>query len=309
MIHPVAGAAAGALVVIAFATTIAAPGPAPDAPALTQRTDSTWRQHDAAADSAAAREDWVAYRHHSVKLRELMHGHPGALLALARADAQLGDTAAALEWVRAFAGTGLVRNLVADSALTPLHGTVEWRDALARIDANRTAVHRAAMAVLVPDTLMIAEYISPASSGRWLVSSVHRSRIVSVAADGPLREVSRAGGDVPGGFFALARGQRGQALWATTANLAQVAGYSPADAGRSALLSIDASTGRVLRRYDAPRDGDPHFFGDIAVTAAGDVIVSDDRDLRAGAVYVLRAGSDSRTTCSASRSWTRHRAM
>jgi hypothetical protein len=177
-----------------------------------------------------------------------------------------------------------------------LHGTVGWRESLERIDRNRTAVRRAAIAVLIPETLVIAEYISPAAGGRWLVSSVHQSRIFSVSPNEPLREVLRGSTEEPGGFFALARGTRGQALWTTTANLAQVAGYAQEHAARTALLSVDAASGRVLRRYPAPADGEPHFFGDIGVMANGDVIVSDDRDLRAGALFVLRSGTDSLAT-------------
>jgi hypothetical protein len=296
MIEPIARSTAAVLVLLALLAAAGDRASADPQRRMHQRADSTWRQHDAAADSAAARNDWRAYRHHAARLRDLMHGHPGALLALARADAQLGDTAAALGWVRAYAAAGLVRNMSADSALAPLHGTAGWRESIERIDRNRTAVHRAALAMLIPDTLVIAEYISPAAAGRWLVSSVHQSRIFSVAPDQPLREVMRASPDEPGGFFALARGTRGQALWTTTANLAQVAGFAPENASRTALLSVDASSGRVLRRYPAPADGEPHFFGDIGVLANGDVVVSDDRDLRAGAVFVLRNGADSLTT-------------
>ena len=78
-------------------------------------------------------------------------------------------------------------------------------------------------------------------------------------------------------------------LWATTEGLPQARGLPAADRGRAAVLQYDLDSGRQLRRYDLPDDGQRHEPGDIALGPGGDLYVSDGGF---GAVYVARpAGS------------------
>ncbi|HEX6880174.1 MAG TPA: hypothetical protein VF135_07410, partial [Terriglobales bacterium] len=60
-----------------------------------------------------------------------------------------------------------------------------------------------------------------------------------------------------------------------------------ADWGRSALLEIDLTSGKVRHRFDLPSDGAPHVLGDAALLPSGELIVSDGLG---GAVYRFRKG-------------------
>src|SRR5262245_27342284 len=72
--------------------------------------DSTWREHDAAADSAAAHRDWPAYLRHVQILDSLMHHHPGVTQALARGYAQQGEIDRALQLLVDLSQTGVWRD-------------------------------------------------------------------------------------------------------------------------------------------------------------------------------------------------------
>src|SRR4029079_16663967 len=78
-------------------------------------------------------------------------------------------------------------------------------------------------------------------------------------------------------------------LWMSTAPLPPVPGYHKGDdaARASSIASIDVSTGHVLRRIELRPDGKPHALSDLALTPAGDVLVSD--ATRRG-LYIVRAG-------------------
>jgi hypothetical protein len=69
----------------------------------------------------------------------------------------------------------------------------------------------------------------------------------------------------------------------------QGAAYRKEDANRSAMLRYDLATGRLVKRYEVPRDAKAHVLGDMTLSPAGDVYVSDSVD---GTVYTIRKGKD-----------------
>jgi hypothetical protein len=101
---------------------------------------------------------------------------------------------------------------------------------------------------------------------RLFVSSVRTGLIF---ADG--REFAR----VPWGAFGMAADPGRGILWVTTTALAQFEDFAAGDKGRSALVSIDLGSGKVLETYPAP-EGE-HHFGDVTVAPDGAVYVSDSR--------------------------------
>src|SRR6185295_20378665 len=78
-------------------------------------------------------------------------------------------------------------------------------------------------------------------------------------------------------------------LWMSTAPLPPVPGYRKGDdtARASSIAAIDPATGRIVQRIELRPDGKPHALSDLAVTSAGDVLVS---DATGGGLYILRAG-------------------
>jgi len=58
--------------------------------ALRAQSDSTWRDHNRAAEAAIAQGDWTGARRQLVEVDRLLGGHPAVALALARNALRLG---------------------------------------------------------------------------------------------------------------------------------------------------------------------------------------------------------------------------
>jgi hypothetical protein len=55
---------------------------------LAAQSDSTWRDHGAAAEAARRAGDWPAYRLHLQRADEILGAHPGVVIGLARVAAR-----------------------------------------------------------------------------------------------------------------------------------------------------------------------------------------------------------------------------
>ena len=248
--------------------------------------DSTWREHSAAADSARVHGHWAAYREQAAVLYRELNGHPGAVLALARANAQLGDTAAAMKWLRQYAAMGLVRDLGADSLLAPLHGTKAWRALLAQMSKNREAVHHARAAFTIPDSEFVAEDIAyDPGAKRFFVSSIREGRIVQVK-DGVASPFVSDSGDRS--LMALGVDARHGVLWATAAGLPEAADSLAWDG--TVVLRFALATGALEDSYDVASDTARDVYGDLDVTPAGEVLFTNSVG---GQLYAIAPAGDS----------------
>ncbi|HEV8214717.1 MAG TPA: esterase-like activity of phytase family protein, partial [Gemmatimonadaceae bacterium] len=253
------------------------------------QAESTWQDHDRAARAAAAKGDWATFRDHYLRVEAILRGHAAVVLALARAESRLGDTAAAFAYLRRYAAMGLARDISSDSGFLNLHGSPSWSDYQRRIADNLRPLPFAGVVATLPDSDFLAEDIVwDAPRRRFFVSSIRYGRIMAVSRDGKVAEFSHT--DRGFGMLGLAIDERRHVLWASAEAMPQTKTYTASDAGRSMLLRYDLATGRLQRRYDLPRDSTGHEPGDIVVAANGDLYASDGR---AGQIWVVRASRDS----------------
>jgi len=240
-----------------------------------------------ASRAAMARGDLAEARAQAVIADSVACGHPGSMAMLARIAARTGDRSEALRWLREFAATGLIGRFVRDTTFAVLSDDAEFQAIAARLDSNGASIARASAAFRLSDPLLLAEDVAwDAASRRFLVSSIHRGAIVSVDPAG--REAPfLPGGDGIWGVYAVGVDTARDRVWATTAAGPECERYAQADSGRSALVALDRRTGRVLRRFELPRDGARHVLGDMTIGPDGAVYVTDSV---AGGVYRLRPG-------------------
>jgi sugar lactone lactonase YvrE len=257
------------------------------------RADTTWREHDAAADVARRAGDWAAYRHHVGRMYDEVGNHPSLLLALARAETRLGRAPQALEWLGRYAAMGLLLD-PADTAWAALRAHPGW-PALARraVVDNAAPVTAAATHFALPDSAFMPEGIArdPADGALYL-SGLRDGSILRRGADGRFAVfVAPAGaGEGRWAMLALAVDPGRRLLWATTAAAPYFRGHQPADSGRTAVLAFELGSGRMVRRAELPRDGRRHTLGDMTVAADGTVYAS---DADSGEFYRLAPGADS----------------
>jgi hypothetical protein len=305
----VVGPAAAGLAAILGSAGLAALGPAASAGVAPAAAPApTWEEVQHAAKLAHDRRDFPAFREDCRRLLVLISGHPDAVLAMGKAEALLGNTTAAMEWLNRFAGMGLTRDLAAEADLAALKPTGAMADLVARIAANGKPVSRAARVFTLADPELLTEDIAyDAGRRRFLISSIRQAKIVAVdASTGATADFVPAGRDAIWGVLALAVDARRGVLWATTAAMAQTRGYRAADAGHTAVLRYDLATGVLQQRYDLPLQARPassaasgatanveRVLGDMTVGPNGDVYASEGE---AGAVYLIRHDRDALET-------------
>ncbi len=261
-------------------------GHVPDARA--QATDSTWRDHDHAAREARLRGDWRGSVTHLEKMDMLLNGHPGVVLGIARAQAQAGDTGAAIRSLERLVAMGMAHDVAGDTLLGAVRAHREGRDIARRLRMNSDTVGVIRTIAVLPDKDFVAEGITwdPARR-RFLVSSIRHRRVVSVGLDGkvaPLLDLARDGAWAA---LAVATDAAHDRLWVTSEWTPTMIGAEHADSGRSAVLRYDLRRPTRPTRLELPRTA--HAPGDIAVASNGDLFVS---DARTGSVYMVRNGRD-----------------
>jgi ketosteroid isomerase-like protein len=121
-----------------------------------------------------------------------------------------------------------------------------------------------------------------------LVASIRYGKVVALSAKGTASDFIDLAREGAWSALALAVDSARDRLWVTTEGLPHLARGSGPDSGRAAVLLYDLEKGTLRRRYELPQRG--HELGDICLAASGDLYVSDGR---AGAIYVVRNGSDS----------------
>ena len=261
---------------------------------LAAQQDSTWRDHDRAQRDARLRGDWAASRGHLERMEATLTGHPSIIYALARASAQLGDTARVVAELERLAAAGVMQDVEADLQFVGVRQAPAVASVIAKLKANSAPVGTFEAVATMPEVDFVAEgVIWDAARKRLLVSSMRHRRIVAVRRDGsvsPFIDIARDGSWSPMGMAIDASRNR---LWVTTEWSPFGLNSSRADSGRSDVLQYDLSTANVRARYQLPSAGGQHEPGDIAAASNGDLFISDGR---AGLMYVVRDGTSTLDT-------------
>jgi hypothetical protein len=253
----------------------------------------------AAPDSAAAQfqrlqaqlhqshqaHDHAGYLAAAQQLAQLLNGSPDALLELARARLESGDTEGARHELQRYAAMGQGADLLQVSQeFAPLLAGAAGAPLQQALAANREPVAGGERVLALADGALLAEDVdwSPATA-EFFISSVREHKLVAVKADGRSRDFAVA----PDGWPLVALkvdAARGR-VWTTEVALRELSFSPSTDWGKSALLCYELRSGRLLQRIDGPQDSN---LGDLVLTRQGAVIVSDGDG---GGVYRLAPGA------------------
>ncbi len=242
----------------------------------------------AAATKTCGARNFSDCRQHLLRLHELLDGRGDIVYRLAKVEANLGHRTAALEWLTVFSKMGLT---FADPAseLGSLKDNTQFQAALSRLALARKPVTRSRLFATLPENDLVAEDIAFDSvTDRFYISSVRHRKILSMSRQGKTAVFTTQEDPTVWAILALGVDAKRSYLWASTASMPECLGCNSAQEGRSALLRYSLDSGTLLKRYDLPRDS-KHALGDMTVSAAGDVFVSDGY----GAVYWVDHARDS----------------
>jgi hypothetical protein len=249
-----------------------------------------WRQERGAVVKAYQAKDYSAMRELLLKQHADFPSVRGPLYNLACAEALLGHTVAALDWLRKFADSGLDQDPRKDPNLASLRDSSEFEAIERQMERNRAPVSKATTFFTFPDENALTEDLAYDPRTRtFYASSVHLSKIFAIDRAGKLRDFIGEGQDGVWSVLALSVDAKRRILWASTAAMPNAAAYRKEDENRSAMLRYDLETGRLVKRYELQRDGKAHVLGDMTLSPSGDVYVSDSVD---GTVYTIHPSKD-----------------
>jgi hypothetical protein len=257
--------------------------------AAAQNWTESYPQEAAAAGKTCRAKQYEDCRSHLMRLVELLDGRADVVYNLASVEARLGNKDAALRWLDIYSRSGLTfADPATDEDLAPVKSLPEFAAIEERVKAAHGPVSHNQLFATLPEKDLISEDIAydPATR-RYFISSVRHHKILSLDSKGRFAEFVPDGQTDLWAILALGVDAKHRVLWATTAAMPESIGYSAAMEGRSALLKYSLDKGTLLKRYDLPA-AEKHALGDMTVSSAGDVYVSDGY----GAVYWVNHAED-----------------
>jgi hypothetical protein len=244
---------------------------------------------------ALARGDTAGYLDGSGQAYRLAPTSPVLAYHYARALALTGEADAALAILARLAAEEAVSvfDAPADSAFAAIAATPAFRAVAARIERARRPVSHSRMAFELPERDLIPEGTAYDGKSRTLyLSSFYKRKIVAVSPEGVARDFTGPGQDGLGPVAGLEVDPRRRELWAATIHVpgGPMPVLDSTMLGFGALHRYDLATGRLIRRYVLPPEGElQHGFNDLTVLPNGDVYTTDSQG---GGVYVVPAGRD-----------------
>lgn len=219
-------------------------------------------------------KDFPAYRKTLEQVLELRPNHPRILYNLAGACALTGDSAGALKRLGQIAAMGLSFPAGKDDDFATIAKTEAFQAILKRFDANRAPTTRSKKLFQLADKELLTEGIAYDPVKKvYYIGSVHKRKILKVAANGTAKDFSKPE-DGLWGMLGMSVDAKRRRLWAASAAVPEMEGFTKADDGASGLFEYDLKTGRLLNSYLLPRNG-PHVLGEAIVMPNGDVFTSD----------------------------------
>lgn len=237
----------------------------------------------AAAEAAIKADDLALAEQKLTEALALNPLYPPTLARLVTVQAARGEIDAGVESAARYAATGLLLDMDRNPERTKLKASPAYAAVGARLAEN--AKLKGALAWSLPiDGATPLEGVAYDPAGKRLFLSLVGGRSVLVG-DRVSGFKALTGSDV-GGVFGMAYDAKARVLWAAEASGPGIP-RSEATAAATAVLKLDARTGKVLGRWPAPVDGVKHQIGDVFLGADGTLFASDSVG---GAIYRLRPG-------------------
>ncbi len=221
------------------------------------------------------------------RIAALLDERTDVLYRLAKVEARLGHLHASLGYLKPYAYSQLdLGDPAAQPEFQALRTTVDFQalELVYRAGLQPTGSH--AQLAIAPAADLVAEDLAlDVRSGLRYLTSVHVGKVLALDAAGHWSDFADAAELSAWGIYAVSVDAAHARLWLSSVAGAVSPPFRPAEQGHSAVLRLNLDTHAVERKYEL-RDGQPHAFGDMALSAAGDLYVSDGAG---GGVYCIRA--------------------
>jgi hypothetical protein len=238
------------------------------------------RAMQAARDAAAALEakDFATAVGKLETAVELRPDFPQVLLDLAQAyvGAERPDDAVAT--LQRYAKLGLHSPIDKAAEFAPLRGRKDFQDVVKQVAANLHPKGKGDIGFTLRDVTGLIEGIAwRQKSGQFYFSDVHHRAVWTREKEGALKRFTPEGDELLG-VFGLAVDEANGILWAASAAVPAMRGFTPELSGTAALAEIDLETGAIRRTIPLPRVANSestHVLSDLALAPDGSVYLID----------------------------------
>jgi sugar lactone lactonase YvrE len=257
--------------------------PTPDAPAILTRSEvqaltTAYLQAGAALGSG----DMAAVASKLTRGLEVNPGDESLIYDIASSFAQAGRVEDSLSWLERL--VELRSNLVPQERDFPGLQGERYQRIVQTLQRN-TPISRSASAFTLPESDLIAEGIAHDPVTRtFFVSSIHKRKVVAIRPDGTVSDFATSEAQLDSVLGMRVDPVR-RVLWVNSYATPTMRGFDESLRGRSTLHKFDLTTGRQVARF-VRGPGGKHLLNDIAVSAAGDLFLTDSET---GEVLKLRA--------------------
>lgn len=138
-----------------------------------------------------------------------------------------------------------------------------------------TVIHSDTAFVLRDRTLHMESVALDPLTGIFYLGSVHQRKIVAVDKRGDVRDFTAPGAHGLTAVFGVRVDARRKSLWACSSPMEEMQNYD--STAKSAVSQFDLKSGKLLRQY-FPTEKSGHVFGDLVLSAKGEVFVSDSKN-------------------------------
>ena len=266
-----------ALLALIVTSSIAAQQPQTDDPiALSQRAGAAYAE-------GRFREAGDLY----ARMLQRIPRNVSVRVAYARALAKEQRVEDALRELEAAAAFGLRFN-ADDPAFDTIASHARFKSIVSKMRARSAPVVRSTTAFLLEKDLIPESVAFDRTSGAFYVGSMYKRKIVKIAVDGSVTDFIPSQRDGLFGVLGMKVDAEHGELWANSCNSDRppMEVRDPATAGQAAIFRYDLGSGKLIRRYAAPR-GDanaPFCFNDLVLAPNGDVYATTGGD----GIYRLR---------------------
>jgi hypothetical protein len=217
---------------------------------------------------AEKRGDCAAYGDHMKQALALAPGHPALLRHVARALACQGRADAAVEMLRRAVATGADLAIGDDAYFESLRERDDFQRLLQEVEAHKQPLGHADVVFRLDVGDLLPEGIAyDPGDDVFYLGSVRHGKILRVSRTGRCTD-----------FAAL------EGMWAVSAHMPGVAGYSAERDGDAEVFRFDLDNGALLGRHTLTNDDASHNLNDVVVSSNGTAYITDSFT---GAIYTI----------------------
>lgn len=231
-----------------------------------------------AAETAMEARDFEAAIAQLETAVELRPDFPQLWVDFARAQVGASRLDEAVATLGRYARLGLHSPVDKSEDFSPLRSRKDFQAVTKTIAANAHPKGEGEVAFTLRDVTGLIEGIAwREKTGEFYFGDVHHRAVWARNKAGSLRRFTPEGDDLLG-VHGLAVDEGNAALWAATAGVSTMRGYSAEMAGSAALVEIDLESGAIRRTLAVPRAAGrdaAHLLADIAVAPDGSVFATD----------------------------------